>query len=340
MGVSFIYTGKRGSNLECAIALHRLATQLGFESSLILSTDNEKLGRVKKLYPEAEAYDFHSLAHMIRLKAKLERGVAFFTMISPKMVPLFLSLKSKKIFYYHSTYDYSFFGFDLRDRAVDHLQDMVIRNATMTVATQHYLSWQIKKRLGKDADELPHPSYAGIKQAFFEKPKSVDLPFENFFLKIGDNSYAKGAQVIHKAIDGTDLKTVVVGRGEKLPHLPNLHSINKWIVEGELHYLIRKARYIVLPYLMPSLFSGSTALAFHFRKPVLAPFSPAFERLIEPGKTGMFFSAGDADDLRKKMQQIAKGGGKYSTNAIAAKEKEMDARTAKKLKEILVKLGA
>jgi len=335
-----VYAGKKGSNLECAISLYEISRKLGIDSRLILSKDNDRAPLVKKLYPEAEFYDFFSISDLFRLKKRLESGVSLFTMVSPKMLPLFLSLKSKKIFYFHATYDYSFTKKGVNDTSMDFIHDRIIRSSTLTVATQWPLAWQIKNRLDVDAEVLQHPPYSPINKEFFSSKKEVNLPFQRFFLDFGGlDRFSKGTDVLLKASKNAKFSVVLAGKTNRNLSSGNVIHLDRWVSDSELNNLIKRSEAVVLPYLVSSQFSGCMALAFHFRVPVMAPFSPTFEGWIDEGKTGWFFPSGDSDSLREKMNEIWRGKARHSKAAIAKKEKEMENKTRRDLKKILEKAG-
>jgi len=336
MEVFFIYAGKRGSNLECAIALHEAAGQLGLGSHLVISKDNPRAGRVKALYSETLVCDFFSVGEMLRLRKRLGGGIAFFTMISPKMMPLFLSLSSKKAIYFHATFDYSFSRKKPGDYLMDFLHGLTIQGSTLAVATQYPLAWQIRLKLGKEAEVLPHPPYSGIKKRFFTGEKEVVLPFKDYFLDFGGiDRPSKGTDVLLKAMEKGGFKVVLAGKRKGIAQREGLMHIDRWTSDEELNWLVKNAKCVVLPYLVSSQFSGCLALAYHFKKPVLAPFSPAFEHLIDEGRTGWFFSQGDWEDLGEKMRKISEGRLTWSADAIAQKEAQMEALTKKGLERIL-----
>jgi len=335
MTVYFVYAGKRGGGLETTLSLFQAAKEIEADIKLILSTDNERVEKVKSLYPEARFVNFYSILEVLKLKKELDGQLAFFTMYSPKIVPLFLLLRSKKIFYFHATYDYSFSKKRISNYFSDFLQDVLIKSSTATFATQWPLAWQIRIRLGKEAEELPHPPYSLIRKDFFDEETKVDLPFKDYFLTFGGlDRPSKGTEILLKAVKGTNLNTVFAGKCQQLPKDKNIVHLNRWVSDSELYYLIKNSKCVVLPYLVPSQFSGCLASAFYFRKPVLAPFLPTFEHWIEEDKTGWFFSSGNYEELRKKMQQILDGKRKYDEFAIRKKEDEMKERTKQKLRDI------
>lgn len=338
MRVFFVYAGRRGSNLECALALHSIAKKAGVDSHLVLSRDNERASKARALYPEAEFANFFSPRQLAHLRAKLSDGISFFTMVSPKMLPLFLTLRSKKALYFHATYDYEFSRRNLRDMAHEWMHDTLIKSSTLTVATQPSLAKQIEGRLGKGAKVLPHPPYSPIKPALFADERPVALPFKKgeYFLNFGEISrQSKGTGLLIEAAKGTSLPVVLAGKRKGVPAARNICHIDRWVSDAELHYLIKNCRAVVLPYLLRSQFSGCLALAFHFRKPVLAPATETFSGWVEEGKTGWLFRHADARDLRLKMEKISAGKLKFSANAISAKEKEREKITKEGLLQML-----
>lgn len=341
MKVSFVYAGRRGSALECTLALHALAQVMGWDSEVILSSDNSRADLARKTCPEAKFANFLSPLQLLSLRKRLSQRISFFTMVSPKMAPLFLSLRSPKVFYFHATYDYAYSKRGLKDAFHELLHGAIIRSSTLAVATQPSLARQIEKRLGVHAQVFPHPPYSSIPPAFFSGEKAVKLPFRKgeYFLNFGEISReSKGTGLLLEAAAGTQLPMVLAGRRKGVPKAENIFHIDRWADDAELYYLVKNCRAVVLPYLLRSQFSGCLALAFHFRKPVLAPGTEAFSDWVEEGKTGWLFSHADARSLRLKMQQIASGKLKFSSSAIAAKEKEREEMTADALSRLLSQL--
>ncbi|VVB58859.1 Uncharacterised protein [Candidatus Anstonella stagnisolia] len=340
MRVFFIYAGRRGSNLECAIALWRIALGMGHDAHLVLSGDNERREKVERLYPAAKFCNFLSPFGIGKLKKEIGGGVAFFTMVSPKMMPLFLSLRTKKVFYFHATYDNSYEKNTLSEKYFGMLHRIAINGADCVVATQHPLAWQIRAQTGVEAGVLPHPPYSRIDARFFGEDEKVDVPFEKYFLNFGEIGRAsKGTQVLLKAAQDGKLNVVLAGRHGEVRAGENVFHLNRWVHDGELNYLVKNCQAVVLPYLLSSQFSGCLALAYHFRKPVIAPLSAAFEKDVLDGKSGLFFSQGDWEDLERKMLLVANGKIKFLPQNVQKKEKEMEKSTEKALGEILERVG-
>ncbi|MCX6770016.1 MAG: glycosyltransferase [Candidatus Micrarchaeota archaeon] len=342
--VSFIYAGKLGSGLEATLTLYEAAKREGFSCRLVLSTDNSRRALVERIYPEAKFINFLSPAEVLAEARVLSGNIAFFTMISPKMFPLFFAARAKRIFYFHASYDRAFnppgASSIFSDKYFDILHSLAIRNSDLVVATQHPLAWQVKVRFGKEAASLLHPPFSVLRKGMFDESKKVALPFSpgGYFLDFGglDRPY-KGTDVLLKAVDGTHLPTVLAGKAKLPPHGKNVFHMCGWLSDGEMHFLVKNAKCVVLPYLSASQFSGCMALAFHFGVPVVAPFCPAFEGWIEEGKTGWFFPQGDWRGLRAKMESVASGKAKFSKSAIAGKEKEMESKSRAEIRKILAR---
>ncbi len=327
MKVNIIYPGKRGSILETALAFHEIMDTLGIENQLVLSSDLERKEKVKVIYPEAKFFNFLSISGVSDLKKELSDSNAFFTMISPKLVPLYLSLKAKKMFYFHATYDYSFSKPSLNDIFLEKTSEFLMKRSNLVLATQYPLAWQLKFRLGIDAKVLPHPTYSQIRKGFFEESQHVELPFKDYFLSFGGLDRAsKGNDVLLEAIKGTDIPLVLAGRGKAdYSNSKNQVHLNRWVSDEELFWLVKNSKAVVLPYLTSSQFSGCLALAYRFGKPVIAPFSNSFQNYILDGKTGMFFEQGNPEDLRAKLEAF--GRSTYTVKSIS----EHDAKISKQV---------
>jgi glycosyltransferase involved in cell wall biosynthesis len=311
---------------------------MGMDSELVLSSDNERTELVRSIYSDAKLVNFFAPGQLLNLRRSLAGRAAFFTMISPKMLPLFLSLPPPKIFYFHATYDYTYSKRGMRDAYYELLHEVLIHTSTITAATQPGLARQIKEKLGVHARVLPHPPYSPISPSFFAGEKEVRLPFKKgeYFLNFGEISReSKGTRLLIEAVQGTQLQVVLAGRREGVESARNVFHINRWVEDDELYWLIKNCRAVVLPYLLRSQFSGCLALAFHFKKPVLAPDTEAFSGWVEEGRTGWLFRCGDASNLQRKMEGVAFRGVKFSQGAIAAKEKEQENATARTLGKLL-----
>jgi len=338
MALFFVYPGRLGGGLESTLAPYEVAKELGIDARLFLSVDNERRGLVSRIYPEAQFFNFTSPADILKMRNIIGDNLSFFTMISPKMFPLY-GLVKKKLFYFHATYDHSLEkkgGAHMMDR----LHDLAIKGSTLTLVTKAPLAWQIHARLNKHAETFPHPPYL-LKPGFFAAEKKIDLPFEKYFLYFGDvDREAKGVDVLVKALERfPQIKAIIAGRGGSIAERGNIVHMKGWLEEGAMHYLIKNAQSAVLPYLVPAQFSGCLALSFRFGTPVIGSNLPTFQDWIDEGETGWYFSSGDAASLGEKMLDVWEGRSTYSKAAIAKKELEMKNLSKSRLKEILEDLG-
>ena len=338
--VTFIYAGARGVGLESALSFYETAVKAGFCPRLVLSSDNARRELVQKVYPEAKFINFLSPREVLSEARELNGGVAFFTMLSPKMFPLFFAARARKIFCFHSQYDKSLIEPKSRtsDRLLDTFHYLAIRNADLVAVINPYAYWQLKLRFGKEAHVLSHPPFSVLREGMFGERKEMPLPFANgsYFLHFGRiDEFAKGTMLLLKAVEGTVIPTVLLGRASMSIEGKNIAHISRWLSDGELQCLLSGARCVVAPYLAASQFSSVAALAFRSKKPVLAPLSPGFDGWVEEGETGWFFQQGSWQDLRKKMQAVNDGHLRFSEKAIAAKELEMEAKAVRLMRELL-----
>ncbi len=339
MVLFLIYPGQKGAGLEVILTIYEISRKLGIQTRVFLSKDNSRKDLVTKIYPEIEFFDFVSPKDLSRMKKEIGDNWAFFTMISPKMIPLYLSLKNK-LFYYHATYNYTYSKRRLNDMVMDHLHDLVIRKSSLTLVTQAPLSWEIKARLGIETKRLLHPPYSVLRQGFFASEKKIDLPFDKYFFYFGEISrYSKGVGILLKALEHyPELNTVIAGRGANFGKLPNLTTYNGWIDDGSLHYLIKNSHAVTLPYLVPAQFSGCLALSYHFRSPVICSRLPVFDEWVDEGKTGWFFNAGDYESLGQTMLNVWNKKGKFNPDAIVKKELEMEEKSKESFRVIMEEL--
>ncbi|MEM2954833.1 MAG: glycosyltransferase [Candidatus Nanoarchaeia archaeon] len=335
MKLFLVYAGQRGAGLETTLSIYELLKKLNVEAYLFLSKDNLRREFIQKAYPESKFFNFFSPFDLIKMKKEINENWAFFTMISPKMLPLFVLLK-KKIFYFHASYNHSFSKPFISNLIFDFLHDFVIKNSTIILTTHPLLIWQIRSRLDRKAEFLPHPPFI-LRKNFFVKEKPIKLPFKKYFLYFGElNRKGKGIDLLLEALDFCPRVNIIfAGRGPALPKRKNILHLNDWLDDGTLYYLISNSKAVVLPYLEPAQFSACIAYAIHFRKPVIVPNIPTFEYWVEENKTGWFFSAGDVLSLSKKLVYVWDGKGVYDPKSIKNKEKERERVSKEKMTSFL-----
>lgn len=337
MVLFLIYGGKYGAGREVVLSLYEVAKEITKDVRLILSKDIEGIERVKRVYPEAEFYNFLSYSDNMKLKKQIDGNIAFFAMISPKTMLLFNIIKAKKISYMHAGYDYAFFkGKGLMDYLLDKAHENMIKRSDLVVTTRYPIMWAINYRYKVDSEVLPHPPMNVIRKEFYEGEKKVELPFKKYFLYSGMVGMPyKGGDVLLKAVEGTDLNTVIAGRGKlKIKESKNIVRLERWISDEELYYLVKNAECTVTPYLGPA-FSAVMTLSFVFGKPVIAPMLSGFDDWIVDGQNGWFFPSGDYNALREIMEKVDSGELKYSPKAVEKRQAEIKEKSKARLKEIL-----
>ncbi|MFA5105520.1 MAG: hypothetical protein WC506_01030 [Candidatus Micrarchaeia archaeon] len=331
MKVSLVYPGKRGSALEAALALHEISKAAGIDSQLVFSSDLERREKASSVYPDAKFFDFTSFSGISALKRELEGTIPFFTMVSPKLVPLYLAVPGPKALYFHASYDYSFSRPTFRDSALESVTGFLMRRSSAVFATQYPLAWQARLRFGVRADVMPHPTYSLVRQDFFKESREVKLPVADYFLSFGElDRPLKGNGVLTEAVSGTGIPVVYVGRsGQALANQKNSVHLNRWVSDAELFWLVRHSKAVILPYLVSSQFSGCLALAYKLGRPVIAPFSNSFQNYVAEGESGVFFEQGNWNDLREKM--LSFDSAKITEKSVLAYDRRLGESLAKQI---------
>jgi len=142
------------------------------------------------------------------------------------------------------------------------------------------------------------------------KPNSVDLPASpaqerEGFLFVGRLSSEKGIEVLAEAAHAVALPLPIriAGTGPEAalvdghPGLQALGALSPDAVYAEM----RHAKALVLPSIWYENFPRTLVEAFACGLPVIASRLGAMSALIEDGKTGLLFDAGDAADLAAKL---------------------------------------
>jgi glycosyltransferase involved in cell wall biosynthesis len=83
----------------------------------------------------------------------------------------------------------------------------------------------------------------------------------------------------------------------------SVELISRYVDETEMAELFHRADAIVLPYRAISG-SGVVALAFHYRKAVIASDLPGFAEIVLDGETGWLFRSGDAAELAGILERL------------------------------------
>lgn len=83
----------------------------------------------------------------------------------------------------------------------------------------------------------------------------------------------------------------------------SVELIARYVDEIEMAELFHRADAVVLPYREISG-SGVVALAFHYRKAVIASDLPGFAEIVRDGETGWLFKPGDAAELAATIERL------------------------------------
>jgi glycosyltransferase involved in cell wall biosynthesis len=128
-------------------------------------------------------------------------------------------------------------------------------------------------------------------------------------LFVGRLSREKGVDVLLRAWRQVpDCVLTVVGEGPDLETLmasapPNVRFLGRRSPD-DLRQIMGAAQLLVLPSLWPEGFPLTLVEAFAAGLPVLGSRLGAMAELIDPGKTGELFTAGDADDLAARARAL------------------------------------
>lgn len=120
----------------------------------------------------------------------------------------------------------------------------------------------------------------------------------------------KGLDLLLKAMDDItmkDVKLLIVGRGREDRYvknnankMTNVKFINKYVPNMELARLIKKSKYVILPY-RNATGTQVIQVANYYKKAVLATKVGCFEEYVEEGVNGFFISKLDYLNIRRMM---------------------------------------
>lgn len=136
--------------------------------------------------------------------------------------------------------------------------------------------------------------------------KCTQIEKEDYILYYGRISEEKGIKTLLKAVP-SDIKLVIAGKGPLESILqdlsPNVSYVGFQSGE-ELKKLIQKAKFSIYPSEWYENCPFSVIESISFGTPVIGAKIGGIPELIEDGKTGLLFEAGNADDLRDKIQSL------------------------------------
>jgi glycosyltransferase involved in cell wall biosynthesis len=133
---------------------------------------------------------------------------------------------------------------------------------------------------------------------------------EGYALYVGRLSYEKGVRTMLRAWQKTNTPLCVVGDGplrQELEDDASSHGLSHVCFHGrlasdELMPLMKRTRFLIFPSEWYETFGLVAAEAFACGVPVIASRLGAMQEIVADGRTGLHFTAGDADDLAAKVE--------------------------------------
>jgi glycosyltransferase involved in cell wall biosynthesis len=126
---------------------------------------------------------------------------------------------------------------------------------------------------------------------------------ENFGLYVGRLSEEKGINVLAEALKNTSFPIKIVGEGcsDLLAQLNNVEYLGRKS-NLEVVDLMQRALFLVVPSICYENFPRTIVEAFSNRLAVIGSNHGSIKEIISDNQNGLLFKAGDAKDLRKKME--------------------------------------
>jgi glycosyltransferase involved in cell wall biosynthesis len=178
------------------------------------------------------------------------------------------------------------------------------RVATFLVLSEFSRAKFLESRLGvPESRYVVKPNFVPDRGHAFEKGEE--------FLYVGRLSPEKGLPVLLQAFEGAPQGLAIVGEGPLLPEVeaavaraPNIRCLGARS-SAEVLELMRQAKALVFPSICYETFGMVAIEAYSSGTPVIASRLGTMAVLIEDGKNGLHFEAGDAADLRRAVECLA-----------------------------------
>jgi glycosyltransferase involved in cell wall biosynthesis len=167
-----------------------------------------------------------------------------------------------------------------------------------------------RKRLVDSSFKVPGNKIS-VKRNFIADPGTGKATRENFYLFVGRLSIEKGVQVMLEAWkDIPEKKLLVAGDGpesEKLKlqygHLPNVEFAGR-IDRQEILSLMKRCKALIFPSIWYEGLPMTIVEAFATGTPVIASAIGSMNEMIDDGKNGLLFEAGNSHDLINHLNEF------------------------------------
>jgi len=147
-----------------------------------------------------------------------------------------------------------------------------------------------------------------VKPNFSNTPVQVKHAKRKSFLFLGRLSEEKGVRILLRAFESNGLPLLIVGDGPLKEEVLDSCKVNPAISYlGPLPYekaqeVLRQSFALVFPSVCYEGMPLTIIEAFANATPVIASNHGAMISMVEPGKNGLLFRAGDPDDLNEKLR--------------------------------------
>jgi len=313
---SYIVTGAAKAN---RIKFHHIEEKLPKKSSLLIAI-------VRPLF-----LSFIILGALTKTKydiVHIQGSVPTFFLFLP-----FLKLKGKKIFW--TIHDIHIFPYSkgirgkvgvLFETAIAQ-PNMLLKFVDKIIVHGLILKVHLESR-GVDGNKIhviPHFDYRYLLKSDNQNLRESDnnRSLKEYVLFFGDIAPWKGidilinaARIVKERIGTDKFNVLIAGKagggdfsyfdGISKEDNEYIHMHNKHITSLEIPDLLRKAKFLVLPYTnaFKDSVSGVIPLAYTFSKPVIVSSVESLAEYVEHNKTGFIFKTGDSTQLANYMVEL------------------------------------
>lgn len=172
------------------------------------------------------------------------------------------------------------------------------------------ISRTVQDRCDKYYDRQSNILYPPFDTSYWKsiKAKSVDLPFEKYYLLVSRLESYKCVDLANHAFNEIGKNLVIVGTGTQKNYLKKQAEKNIVFIEGvgdqELVYLYEKAIALIMP--QEEDFGYVPLEAQYFGLPTIAYRMGGATETVIDGKTGIFFDRQSVDSLVSAVQEFDK----------------------------------